>query len=91
MMAEMPKSFQDVIYVARKLGVRFLWIDSFCSVPDDKEDWKHESALMAEIYARCLFVIAATDSADDDNGFLGPLPRQSVELPFEVHPPKSRL
>jgi len=72
--AEMPQTFQDATYVARKLGVRLLWIDSFCIVQDDEEDWEHESVLMADVYAQCLFVIAATDSADDDNGFLGPLP-----------------
>ncbi|KAK3064219.1 hypothetical protein LTS18_009105 [Coniosporium uncinatum] len=70
----MPQTFQDATYVARKLGVRLLWIDSFCIVQDDEEDWEHESVLMADVYAQCLFVIAATDSADDDNGFLGPLP-----------------
>lgn len=31
-----PKTFQDAISLTRKLGIRFLWIDSLCIIQDDK-------------------------------------------------------
>ena len=35
----LPKSFQDVISVARVIGIRYLWIGSLCIVQDDHDDW----------------------------------------------------
>lgn len=32
----LPKSFQDVVYLARKLNIQYVWIDSLCIVQDDK-------------------------------------------------------
>jgi hypothetical protein len=32
----LPKTFQDAITVARKLGVPYVWIDSLCIIQDDK-------------------------------------------------------
>jgi hypothetical protein len=34
----LPQTFQDAIVFTRKLGMRFLWIDSLCIVQDDIED-----------------------------------------------------
>ncbi|PVH93058.1 heterokaryon incompatibility, partial [Periconia macrospinosa] len=46
----LPRTFQDAIGLARKLGILFLWIDSLCIVQDDKRDWEEQSADMANIY-----------------------------------------
>ena len=35
----LPKTFRDAITVARRLGIRYLWIDSLCIVQDDSLDW----------------------------------------------------
>lgn len=32
----LPKTFQDAISVTRKLGIRYLWIDSVCILQDDR-------------------------------------------------------
>lgn len=32
---ELPKTYQDTVTVARRLGVRYLWIDSLCIIQDD--------------------------------------------------------
>jgi hypothetical protein len=32
----LPKTFQDVIYITRRLGIRYLWIDSLCILQDDR-------------------------------------------------------
>ena len=47
---EIPKTFQDAIKVTRWLGVKYLWIDSFCIVQDDVLEWQTEAAKMADIY-----------------------------------------
>jgi hypothetical protein len=54
--------------VARRLGARYLWIDSLCIVQDDLEDWRNESSLMYEVYKNALCTIAATASSDSRGG-----------------------
>lgn len=63
-----PRTFQDAILIARRLGYQFLWIDSLCIIQDDAEDWAAEAATMASVYGRAHLVIAATASADGDGG-----------------------
>jgi len=59
----MPKNFQDAVTVVRKLGLRYLWIDSLCILQDSTEDWERESAVMGQIYHRStLTIMAATES-----------------------------
>jgi hypothetical protein len=46
---DMPANYKDAVIVARRLGIRYLWIDSLCIVQDDAEDWEREAALMGSI------------------------------------------
>lgn len=68
----MPKTFRDAVFVARFLGVRYLWIDSLCIVQDDRDDWERESAQMSSIYKRAYLTIAALRAGSDSEGFLHP-------------------
>lgn len=63
-----PKTFEHALVVARELKVGYIWIDSLCIVPDDPQDWLHESSLMHRIYANSLCNIAATGAADRSDG-----------------------
>lgn len=65
---DLSKTFQDAITVTRKLGQRYLWIDSLCIVQDDEEDWQRESAKMAQIYCNSFLTLAATRSIDGNGG-----------------------
>jgi len=79
----LPRSFQEAVIVARKLGISFIWIDSLCILQDSKEDWLHESKLMAEVYAGAYFTIAATGAHDGSEGLF--LERNvSMIQPFPV-------
>jgi hypothetical protein len=81
LLADLPRTFRDAIVVTRKLGVRYLWIDSLCIVQDDPQDWLRESALMGEIFANSYCTLAATSAKDSNGGLF--LPRtvsQSVKL-----------
>ncbi|KAL7620947.1 hypothetical protein AAE478_008258 [Parahypoxylon ruwenzoriense] len=68
---KLPSTFRDAVKVVRALGLRYLWIDSLCIIQDDIEDWRRESEKMAEIYRQAYFVLAATRSTSDQEGFLG--------------------
>jgi len=70
--ALLSKTFQDAITITRRLGLRYLWIDSLCIIQGDADDWISESVKMASVYAKALVVIAATGAKDGDAGcFIG--------------------
>lgn len=98
--ASIPRTFQDAIDITRKLGLKYIWIDSLCIVQDDREDWRRESVQMAAIYGKSYLNIAATDTWDSHQGFfsssmlLRDFPRFSVpkhagiyvrKQPFQTH------
>lgn len=67
-MATLPWTFSDTVSVVRKLGVRYLWIDSLCIIQDSTADWEYESSRMGDYYWNSLLSIAAADSADSSQG-----------------------
>jgi hypothetical protein len=75
----LPRTFQDAVLVTRRLGVKYLWIDSLCIIQDDVEDWQTESGKMADIYSDAYLVIGANRSADCNGGFLDPQDRTLSE------------
>ncbi|KAH7061925.1 heterokaryon incompatibility protein-domain-containing protein [Paraphoma chrysanthemicola] len=64
----LPKTFQHAIDLVRRLGVRYLWIDSLCIVQDDLQDWRHEGSRMSEIYSGAYFTIAASNAQSSEAG-----------------------
>lgn len=75
----LPKTFQDAVVFTRKLGYRFLWIDSLCIVQDDSDDWLMEAGRMASIYENAALTLAAASSADSEGGLF----RKSIrEVPI---------
>lgn len=81
----LPAAFQDAIIVTRRLGYRYLWIDSLCIIQDVESDWIAESSRMKDYYKDAVFTIAADLSACDGEGFLHyprPTHSQDIEVPF---------
>lgn len=70
--SEVSVTYRDAIYITRRLGIRYLWIDSMCIIQDDKEDWRIEAAKMADIYRHSYITIAATSSPDGNTPILKP-------------------
>ena len=68
--ASLPKTFQDSIFIARKLGVQYVWIDSVCIIQDDGEDWTHEAKTMGLVYQKAYLTISASQSPGDHARFL---------------------
>jgi hypothetical protein len=64
----LTKTFKDAIAITRKLGFRYIWIDSLCIFQGDLSGWQAESALMANVYGNSTLNIAAADAPDGDTG-----------------------
>jgi hypothetical protein len=64
----LPKTCQDALVVARKLGVQYIWIDRLCIIQDNTADWVQESASMHLVYAHALLTLAALSSRGGDEG-----------------------
>ena len=67
---KIPKTFQDAITTTRWLGLRYLWIDSLCTLQDNVADWEVQSADMARVYQGSEVVISATSAPNSKSGFL---------------------
>lgn len=64
---ELPQAVTDAISVTRRLGVRYLWVDSLCVIQDSQEDRHRECDGMAEVYRNAVLTIvanAANNSSD---------------------------
>jgi hypothetical protein len=64
----LPKTFQDAIKFIRRLGLRYLWIDTICIIQDDTDDWLRESSRMHSVYKNAFLTIAAASSRDSRDG-----------------------
>jgi hypothetical protein len=60
---DLPLTFRDFIDIARRLDVRYVWIDSLCILQDSKEDWESEAVQMGDVYSKSYLTIAASGSA----------------------------
>ncbi|KAK4943210.1 hypothetical protein LTR10_017234 [Elasticomyces elasticus] len=65
-----PATYRDAINFTRALGYRYLWIDALCIIQDDKQDWSHEAAHMADIYSDAILVISAANATHVGFGLL---------------------
>ncbi|KAI9732177.1 MAG: hypothetical protein M1834_004274 [Cirrosporium novae-zelandiae] len=62
----MPANFRDAIIITRKLGLRYLWIDSLCIIQDSRSDWEQQSAVMGSIYHSSALTIAAASAKNSE-------------------------
>ncbi|KAH9475557.1 hypothetical protein JR316_0012673 [Psilocybe cubensis] len=65
---QLPKTFKDAIFITRKLGYEYIWIDSLCIIQDSADHWKSESAIMGDIYRGSVCTIAALGATDGESG-----------------------
>ncbi|KAF4465904.1 RNase H domain [Fusarium albosuccineum] len=67
-LTDMPKTFQDAILVTRRLGFRYVWIDSLCIIQDSKDDWLRKAREMGRYYRGASLTVFALDSGGGDEG-----------------------
>jgi hypothetical protein len=78
----LPKTVQDAVFIVRKLGLRYLWVDSLGIIQDDEDDWLREAGRMAAVYEGAYLTIAASASADGSGGcFVSREPQDLVRVP----------
>src|SRR3569833_44720 len=70
---ELPLTFQETVILTRRLGLRYVWIDSLCIIQDDQDDWRREAANLAAIFQNSYLVITAARSAGPDEGLFASL------------------
>jgi Heterokaryon incompatibility protein (HET) len=80
----LPKTFQDALMVTRRLGYRYLWIDSLCILQDSQSDWQREASRMGNYYGQAQLTISATNADGDHAGFLKSR-TSSVLTPVELN------
>ncbi|KAF2647059.1 HET-domain-containing protein [Lophiostoma macrostomum CBS 122681] len=67
----LPKTFADAIHACRRLGFKWIWIDSLCIIqsgPGSKEDWQFHAVMMDRIYADCELNLAVARAANAAQG-----------------------
>ncbi|KAE8409955.1 heterokaryon incompatibility protein-domain-containing protein [Aspergillus pseudonomiae] len=80
----LSQTFHDTIKFTRWLGVRYLWIDTFCIIQDDPDDWAKQASQMGDIFEGAYITIAAhsgLDSSPSDGCFLERKSVREVGLP----------
>ena len=84
---KIPKTIRDAIHLTRKLGLKYLWVDSLCIVQDDPIDKALFIPEMHQIYYRSFLTIigAAGDNADYGLPGVGSTTRHHQELE-EIEP-----
>lgn len=74
---DMPQTFLDAMWLAKKLGIRHIWIDKLCIVQDDPEEMDNTVRHMAYVFANSYLTIVAA-SGDAHTGLTSLNPRRSV-------------
>jgi hypothetical protein len=74
--ATLPQGYRDAIHLTRKLGVRYIWIDSLCIIQDNDDDWKEQASQMAPIYQGAHVTIAATKATSPSDSYFSISPPQ---------------
>lgn len=60
----LPPVLSGAVSISRRLGIRYLWIDSLCIIQDSRLDWQEESSQMGKIYSRAWLNLAANGTID---------------------------
>ncbi|KAH0426025.1 hypothetical protein CcaCcLH18_10608 [Colletotrichum camelliae] len=83
-----PKTIRDTIQLARRLNIRYVWVDAFCLIQDDVEDLLQGIGVMDNIFERSwLTAVAASGHANSGlPGFSGGsrLPREATMIQPDI-------
>jgi len=68
--AELVRTHQDVLALARAHEIRYVWIDALCIIQGDAADWERESKRMEQVYENAAATIVAGRADDARSGFI---------------------
>lgn len=66
--ANIPQTFKALVVVARRFGVRYVWIDCLCIIHDSRDDWETEAPTMRHVCANSARNIATSTSTGPQGG-----------------------
>jgi len=66
----MPATHRDLAMLARRLAIRYVWIDALCIIQDDAVDWENEAASMFAVYRNADLTVVAAAGDSCRSGFL---------------------
>lgn len=66
--AKLPATLKDAVWICKKLGMRYLWIDALCIVQNCSKDVDNEVAKMAMIYQKAWLTISVDISKASTEG-----------------------
>jgi len=70
----LPKTIQDAILCTKRLGLRYLWVDSLCIVQDDESDKLRQIQNMGLIYSHAQATLIAAEGSNANSGLPGVRP-----------------
>lgn len=82
----LPRTFKEAMELTRRLGYRYIWIDSLCIIQDSDTDWHREALTMSSVYGNSLCNVAALGIDGMDTCFSKRNPLE--EFPCNVTPLK---
>jgi tetratricopeptide (TPR) repeat protein len=74
-LCDLPRTIRDAMELVRRLGARYLWVDSLCIVQDDAEHKHRDVRRMDIVYMMSLATIVAAHGQDAFAGLPGIRPR----------------
>ncbi|EKJ70708.1 hypothetical protein FPSE_09078 [Fusarium pseudograminearum CS3096] len=74
---DMPQTYLDAMWLAKKLGIRYIWIDRICITQDNREEMEDHTKHMAYVFANAYLVIVAA-SGDIHTGLPSLDPKRST-------------
>ncbi|KAF5875668.1 putative het domain protein pin-c1 protein [Botrytis fragariae] len=80
---DLPLTFRDTIFIARSIGIRYVWIDALCIIQDSEVDKAREIERMGEIYKNATVTISAAGATSVNGGLFDHRPKpELLEIPF---------
>nr|POE88142.1 hypothetical protein CFP56_11371 [Quercus suber] len=77
----LTNTFRDAVTTARRLNLRYLWIDSLCiqqSGPGSREDWLEHAGAMRLVYSNSILNICAARAEGGEDGAFVSRPKTQV-------------
>ncbi|GLA25218.1 hypothetical protein AnigIFM63326_001835 [Aspergillus niger] len=89
-LGKIPRTVSDAMELARKIGIRYFWVDTLCIVQDDEQDKSRLISHMDDIYDNATITIMASAGDSPDAGLPGISPRagfpiESYSIPDETN------
>lgn len=75
----MPVLFRDAIFILRKLGLEYVWIDALCIIQGESDlaDWNQEASRMSSVYGGSHVNLAASSATSVYQGLFDKLQHHS--------------